>query len=449
MNNLVGRRAVVIGSGIAGLSAAAVLADHFEQVDILERDKIAASVQSRPGTPQDRHPHGLLVGGLKALDEILPGFEQNLAAAGAVPVNIAEEFRVERADVGALPCRDFGLSILCASRPLIESVLQNRVLAMANVSLRSECRVGKVLESNGVVRGVQFDTGPTRSQILESDLVVDASGRGALTLSLLDALGWARPEVSEVSLEIGYSTMIVRFAPHDLPQWKIVLTETNPPYSALKGVFVPLEGDRWYITIADRAAVPRLQTWSDFINAVSELKMQTLSEVLSHAQPIEPVRHFGFSANRWHHFEQLDQLPRGVLPIGDALCRFNPTYGQGMSSAAMQARLLRAALKSAALEGDPIAAVQAAFMSSVQSVVQQPWNMSTGVDLAFPEARGERPENFEENRRFQAKLLRAAVADPIVHRALIEVGQLLQPQAILREPHIQERIEAGSAEVMA
>jgi 2-polyprenyl-6-methoxyphenol hydroxylase-like FAD-dependent oxidoreductase len=448
MNNLVGRRAVVIGGGIAGLSAAAVLADHFEQVDILERDKITASTQSRPGIPQDRHPHGLLVSGLKALNEILPGFEQDLAAAGAVPVKIAEEFRVERTDVGALPCRDLGLSILCASRPLIEAVLKNRVLAIANVSLRSECRVGGILESDGVARGVQFDRGPARSQTLESDLVVDASGRGALTLSLLEALGWARPEVSEVSLEIGYSTMIVRFAPHDLPQWKIVLTETNPPHSALKGVFVPLEDDRWYITIADHAAVPRLQSWGDFISTVSNLKMQTLSQVLSHAQPIDTIRHFGFSANRWHHFEQI-RLPRGVLPLGDALCRFNPSYGQGMASAAMQARLLRAALKSTALAADPIAAAQAAFMGDVQSVIQQPWNMSTGVDLAFPEARGERPENFEENRRFQAKLIRAAVADPVVHRAMIEVGQLLQPLAILREPRIRDRIEAASAETMA
>ena len=105
MNNLFGRRAVVIGSGIGGLSAAAVLASYFEQVDILERDQITAFAQSRPGTPQDRHPHGLLAGGLKALGEILPGFEQELAAAGAVPVKVAEEFRLERADIGALPSR--------------------------------------------------------------------------------------------------------------------------------------------------------------------------------------------------------------------------------------------------------------------------------------------------------------------------------------------------------
>jgi 2-polyprenyl-6-methoxyphenol hydroxylase-like FAD-dependent oxidoreductase len=444
MNKLLGRRAVVIGSGIGGLSAAAVLASHFEEVEILERDQITASIQSRPGTPQDRHPHGLLAGGLKALAEIVPGFEQDLAAAGAIPVKVAEEVRIERTDIGAFPCRDFGLSILCASRPLIESVLRQRVMAIGNVSLRPQCRVVEILADTGIVRGVRFDSGPTRSETLESDLVVDASGRGIPTVSLLDALGWERPEATEISFEIGYSTTVVRFAPDHPPRWKIVLTEPNPPGSALKAVFAPLEGDRWFITIADRRAVPRLETWNEFVSTFSQLKMPTLSQIFRHAQPTEPIRHFGFSSNRWQHFERLHQLPHGVLPIADALCRFNPTQGQGMSSAAMQSRLLRAALETAAPEANPIAAAQTAFMSNVKSIVQHPWNVSTGVDLAFPDARGERPEDFEGRRRFEAQLVRAAVADPIVHRALSEVAQLLQPATLLHEPHMRERIEVGS-----
>src|SRR5882757_7868675 len=124
MTNFLARRAVVVGSGIGGLSVAGALSDYFEQVDILERDRVPASPESRPGTPQDRHPHGLLAGGLKALGEIFPGFERDLAEAGAVSVGVARDMRYERADVGVLPKRDFGLTILCASRPLIEFVLR-------------------------------------------------------------------------------------------------------------------------------------------------------------------------------------------------------------------------------------------------------------------------------------------------------------------------------------
>ncbi len=128
MSNVFGRRAVVVGGGIGGLSVAGALAGYFEQVDVLERDRLTASVESRSGTAQDRHPHGLLAGGLKALGEIFPGFERDLAGAGAVPVGLAQDARFERADVGLLPRRDFGISILCASRPLIEFVLRRRAM---------------------------------------------------------------------------------------------------------------------------------------------------------------------------------------------------------------------------------------------------------------------------------------------------------------------------------
>ena len=136
-----GKRAVVIGAGIGGLATAGALAQYFEQVDILERDRLAATAGSRSGTPQDRHPHGLLAGGLRALDQIFPGFEGGLAAAGAVPVGFARDVQFEWPDVGALPKRDFGISMPCATRPLIELVLRRHAEAIANITLRPAARV--------------------------------------------------------------------------------------------------------------------------------------------------------------------------------------------------------------------------------------------------------------------------------------------------------------------
>ena len=114
-----GRLAVVVGAGIGGLAAAGALAPYFERVEILERDRVTTAVASRSGTPQDRHAHGLLAGGLRALDRIFSGFKHDLAAAGAVPVTFARDVQFERPDVGVLPKRDFGISVLCATRPLI------------------------------------------------------------------------------------------------------------------------------------------------------------------------------------------------------------------------------------------------------------------------------------------------------------------------------------------
>jgi 2-polyprenyl-6-methoxyphenol hydroxylase-like FAD-dependent oxidoreductase len=441
-----GRRAVVIGAGIGGLSVAGALAQHFERVEVLERDRLDTSVASRSGTPQDRHPHGLLAGGLRALDQIFPGFKRDLSAAGAVPVSFAREVQFERPDVGALPKRDFGISVLCATRPLIELVLRRRAEAVANVTLRPASRVIGIVPATGGagVRGVQFVSGSGRFETLDADLVVDASGRGAPTLTLLDALCWDRPQMTEIGVDITYATAVVEIPPNATTKWKAVLTLPDPPYLALHAVLVPTEDDRWIVAIADHSATAWIETWDAFLDASRSLITPTVYNALRYAQPPEGIRHYRFPVSTWRHFERLPRLPRGVLPIADAFCRFNPIHGQGMSSAAKQARLLQDVLQRAAAGPDPIAAVQAGFMTDVASVLETPWIMSTSADLAFPQTRGQRPDNFAEAREFEAALFRAAVADPVVHRAMIEVAHLLKPQSLLQEPDIMRRIEAAS-----
>jgi hypothetical protein len=168
--------------------------------------------------------------------------------------------------------------------------------------------------------------------------------------------------------------------------------------------------------------------------------------MLRHAEPPGRIRHYGFPASRWRHFERSPLLPRAVVPLADALCRFNPIYGQGMSAAAQQACLLAAAAEGATAQPDPLAALQAGFMAEVASLLQTPWGMSTSADLAFPETRAERPDDLVEAQQFEAALFRAVIADPAVHRAMMEVGQLLRPFSHLREPDMLKRIDAASAE---
>src|SRR5215831_8126398 len=376
-----GKRAVVIGAGMGGLATAGALAQYFERVDILERDRLTATVGSRSGTPQDRHPHGLLAGGLRALDQIFPGFKSDLAAAGAVPVSFAREVQFERPDVGVLPKRDFGISVLCATRPLIELVLRRRAETVANITLRPASRVTDIMLAAGGAgaSGVQFVNGSGHSETVDADLVVDASGRGAPTLTFIDALGWGRPQMTEIGVDISYATVVVEIPRTATADWKAVLTLPDPPHLALHAVLVPMEDGRWIIAIADHSATAWIETWDAFLEASRSLITPTVHNALRYAQPPEGIRHYRFPVSTWKHFERLSRLPRGVLPIADALCRFNPIHGQGMSSAAKQARLLKDVLSRAA-DPDPIAHVQAGFMTEVASVRETPWTLSTSAD---------------------------------------------------------------------
>jgi 2-polyprenyl-6-methoxyphenol hydroxylase-like FAD-dependent oxidoreductase len=449
MSGFVGRRAVVIGAGMGGLAMAGALAPYFEQVEILERDQLPTLPASRSGTAQDRHPHGLLAGGLEALDRIFPDFRHDLAAAGAVPVNVARDVQFERPDVGVMPKRDFGISVLCATRPLIELTLRRRVEAIANVTLRAASRVSGIVPAAGGARGIRFANGSGCSEVLDADLVVDGSGRGAPTLTLFDALAWERPQMTEVGVDITYATVLVELPPGATADWKLLLTQPDPPHGLLHTVMVPTEDGRSLIALADHNGASWIETWDAFLEASRSLITPTLFNTLRYARPPDEIRHYRFPVSTWKHFERLPRLPRGVLPVADSFCRFNPIHGQGMSSAAKQACLLQDVLSRVATEPDPVAAVQMGFMAEIASVLETPWMMSTSADLAFPQTRGERPENFAEARQFEAALFRAAVADPVVHRAMMEVAQLLETQQRLHEPDIMRRIEAVSARAAA
>jgi 2-polyprenyl-6-methoxyphenol hydroxylase-like FAD-dependent oxidoreductase len=445
-------RAVIVGAGIGGLAAAGALAPYFREIEIFDRDDLPASARSRVGTPQDRHSHGLLAGGLQALAEIYPGFQADLIEAGAVRIRVAQDVRLERADIGVLPQRDFGGSILCASRPLIEHVLRRRTEAVPNVLLRRGCRVAEIVAAadGRMPPAVRFSAATGSPITREADLVVDASGRGTLTLALLDTLGLARPDVTEIGVDIAYATVVVS-VPADAPAgWKLGLNFGTPPFDPRHAVLVPIEGQRWTVTIGELHAKDRLETWEAFLEqGLRRLHTRTFYDALRRAEPPDEIRQYGLQASQWRHFERLPRLPRGVLPLGDALCRFNPIHGQGMSSAAKQARLLGDVMERLPVTMDPVAAMQARVMAGVADILQTPWVMSTSADLAFPATRGERPEDFEEGQAFEAALFRAAVVDPVVHRAMIDVMQLLKPVGVLREPDMQRRIEAASVRAAA
>src|SRR5262249_29993622 len=188
-STLIGNRAVVVGAGMGGLTAAGALADRFDHVVVLERDTLPPEPTHRAGTPQARHVHGLLLSGQRALSELFPGFEQDLARAGAVPLKAGLEVRVERPGYDPFPQRHLGWSGYAASRPTIERTVRRRVEGHANITLRQRCRVKEVLASpdGAMVTGVRCENDDGTSETMAADLVVDASGRGALTLALLQS----------------------------------------------------------------------------------------------------------------------------------------------------------------------------------------------------------------------------------------------------------------------
>jgi 2-polyprenyl-6-methoxyphenol hydroxylase-like FAD-dependent oxidoreductase len=226
---------------MGGLAAAGALADHFEQVVVLERDTLPSEPTHRAGTPQARHVHALLLSGQRALSELFPGFEQDLARAGAVRLQAGLDPRLEPPGYNPFPQRDLGWCGYAASRPTIERVVRRRVEGLANIMLRQRCRVTEVLPSpNGeAVTGVRCENGKGASETIAADLVVDASGRGAPTLALLQSIGRPLPEETTIGIDLSYSTCVFA-VPDDAPtEWKGVITFAQAPHNRRGGILFP------------------------------------------------------------------------------------------------------------------------------------------------------------------------------------------------------------------
>lgn len=442
MASLIGQRAIVIGAGIAGLSAARALSDYFEQVVVLERDPLPDRPAPRPGTPQSRHAHGLLVGGQRALSELFPGFERDLVEAGAVTVRNDIDLRVERPGYDRFPQRDLGLISYALSRPATEFAVRQRLRSQANIALRDRCRVDKLSVSpdGKAVTGVQFEDEAAGEQDLPADLIVDASGLCGPTLAMLKSAGLPLPEETVIGVDQRYVTGVFHIPDDAADDWKAVLAFGGQPPNTFRGSLLwPIEGNRWMVSLGGRHGDAPGGGIEGFMAFARTLRTPTIYNAVRNARLDGEIVRYGFRDNVLRHFERLATFPRGLVPIGDAICRFNPVYGQGMSVAAQEAVLLRKLLADRSSDGDPLMGLARDYFEKIPALVETPWNVAT-FDFVHPETRGQRPDDFESRVRYSAAFIKLVAEDPDVQRLSAEVTHLLKPRSVLRDPALVQRI---------
>ncbi len=447
----IGKQAVVIGAGMAGLAAAGAIADYFERVIVLERDRLPNQAAPRPGVPQSRHLHGLLAGGERALTDLFPHFERDLLDAGAAPLRMLRDIRVENPGVGPLPSRDFGWFFYGASRPLIELVTRRQAEKLTNLTVRPERRVLEITATHDGARvtGVRCESADGRQEILAADLVVDASGRGGPTLALLRSSGQPAPDEIVIGVDLHYTTTTF-VIPQDAPtDWKGIATHPHAPERSRGGYMLPIEGDRWVMTLTGRLDERPPAEPDGFMDYAQRLESRTIYNAIKHAERQGGFERYANPSSVWRRFDRLSSFPDGLVPVGDAICHFNPVYGQGMAVAAQEACLLKHLLKGRMTKADPLAGLAQAFFSENLPLVETPWNMSAVPDLVYPETRGERPADFASRLKYNGALIRAAIRDAAVHRLLTEVQQLLKPPSALEDPAVERLVQRELVQMAA
>jgi 2-polyprenyl-6-methoxyphenol hydroxylase-like FAD-dependent oxidoreductase len=433
-------RVIVVGAGLGGLLFARALADWCTQVLVLERDSLSDDCKPRAGVPQGRHLHALLAGGCRAMESMLPGLVADLRAAGAVEVTAGLSARMEAPGYDPFPRRDLGFALYSLSRPLLELCVRRRVQAISNIVIEPATAVERLLHDGKAVTGVALRDGRT----LHAELVIDASGRGELTMRALEALGMAPPRQSVIGIDMNYATALFRIPEGVAHDWQSVITVPKAPESSRAVLLSAIEGGRWICGLAWRGRAEAAPTDREsFLQWTRNLRTQTCYHAIKDAEMIGKVLRFAFAESRYRHFTQLETWPRGLLPVADAICRFNPIYGQGMSVAALQAEAfgeLLAAQPVAAAAGDLDELVRR-FLRRADQIIEAPWNMAALPDFAYPDTRGERPADLQTSLKFGRAFTELAARDAGVHKLMMEVRGLLKPRSAMTDsPALMQRI---------
>jgi 2-polyprenyl-6-methoxyphenol hydroxylase-like FAD-dependent oxidoreductase len=439
MDGFVGERAVVLGGSMAGLLAARVLSDHYASVVVVDRDPLLGVAGARRGVPQGSHAHALLARGQRELDRLFPGFTEEMAAHEMPMVDMGEMHW----SMNGLRLKNTvtGLVAVSLTRPALEALVRDRVARIGNVEFRTGVDIVGLTttEDHARVTGVRIaahgakGAGAAAEESVGADLIVDASGKGSRSPLWLKELGYEQPAVDRVKIDLAYTTCEFLLPKRPLVEDLSIIALATPD-SPRGAFFGRTQGDRHTISftsmLGDHPAVE--------IGAVREfaksLPVPGIYEAICDAEPISGPVQLRYPESVRSRYERLARFPDGYLVVGDAVCSFNPVYGQGMTVSALEAATLERHL------ADGRAPRALDFFRDISAVIDAPWSIAAGGDLAWPGVVGERDAMTEMMNAYMAKVMYGMLHDGEITRAFMRVAGLIDPPQSLLRPSLMLRV---------
>ncbi len=409
---LIGEKAIVVGAGMAGLMTAAALSRFFARVIIIERDELPREPALRKGVPQGAHVHTFLGYAVEAMEQLIPGIMEQLYAAGAV--KIRRNLDIWFHDfAGPTPIRDVGILTPSVTRPLLEHVTRERVLALTNIDMIDTTRLLTFEVGPGSrVSGVSIKRSESESETISADLIVDCSGRGSRMTSWLEDQGYGAVPAQSLEIAMSYTSGLFRPPPEWRDsKWACLMLAIPPSLRA--AYLTPVDGDMWLATMYARAGDTAPRDHKGFVDWTRGLAHTCIHERLAKAEPVSKLRTYNIPKGVWRRFDQMESFPEGLLPLGEVFTSFNPMYGQGISLSAGQALSLRRALERCA-EGGARRDLAASYFEGCRDLNATGWSVMETRDLAYPSTKGARPSDLEERWRVGNAVRLLAEKDPEV-----------------------------------
>ncbi|MET9353545.1 FAD-dependent monooxygenase [Streptomyces sp. NPDC006617] len=429
-------RAVVVGAGLAGMLAAAVLADAgVAEVVVLDRDELPDGPRQRRGLPQGRHAHLLMPGGLTAMEEMVPGvsLRKRLLAAGAHEVSLSSGLLARSPEGWLRRWRRPGPVMLTCTRALVDWTVRAAVLEHPAVEVRRAAVLG-LTGSAGRVRGVRV-SGPGGEEDLDADLVVDASGRGTRILTWLAGLGLSGVRTRTVDSGLVNASRVYR-VPAGAERFPLTVVHADPYVSrpGRSAMVMPIEGDRWLVSCGGTRGGEPPADPEGFLRYTLDLPDPIVGRLISGAEPLTDVHLSRSTSNVRHYLDKVPDWPEGLVVLGDALGTFNPAYGQGMSVAAFGARVLGRELDRP--DGLDTPGLARRVLRGAARPVDAAWAMAVGQDVLYPRTRGGGRPGIADRAAtaYTRRMTRAATGSFAAASALWDVTSMRTPPTRMFRP---------------
>lgn len=444
---------LILGGSIAGLLAARILSEHFKQVLILERDRLPDTPSPRKGTPQARHGHAVLAKAVLIFEQLFPGFSQDLETQGAIKVDMCQ-------DVGFFHFgrwkKRFPSQIYSyfQTRTFLEWKLRQRVAAIPNVTFCDQTDVQGFTMDDAKTRvtglDLQHRDGRTPAQAqLTADLVVDASGRGSRTPQWLEAFGYPRVEELAVAADLGYSTCFFRRTESLPKEWKTLFVFPELPKKRLGVIFPTEDPNQWLVTLGGVFGDYPPTDPAGFLEFARSLPQPELYQMIKDLEPVGAIQTYKLPSNLRRCYERMSRFPEGLVVLGDALCSFNPIYGQGMTTAALDGLALGRCLEEQRRNhpNGELTGLSRRFRKEAAAVIANPWLMATAEDMRYPELNAQATPLVRFLHWFTGRVHTVSDRDALSAFRFAQAMNMLRPPWALFDPRVVwQALTAGTTE---
>ncbi|MCA0453572.1 MAG: FAD-dependent monooxygenase [Chloroflexi bacterium] len=435
------QHAVVIGGSMTGMLTAQVLTHHYAKVTIIERDQLPDEAEIRDGAPQARHLHVLLAKGLEIVEKLLPGIEAEMVAHGATTQFWGRDttMYMER---GWMPSFESEMKTHGISRVLLEWLVRKRIRANTKITIMERTVVKQLLtnDSRQQVTGVEIQPkGTMTTSTIHADLVIDASGRGSNAAEWLTSFGYEQVTETVVNSFLGYATRRYKRPANFPAHLKMITIQSLPPVHLSGGVIMEVENGECLVTVAGVNKNYPPTDEAGFVEFVRTLLSPVIYDLIRDAEPLSKVYGYQRTENRIRHYERFTRWPDGFIVLGDAACAFNPIYGQGMTTGAMEADDLGKLLDE--YKGRDQTGMAKAFQKRLAKLIETPWLMATSEDLRYPATEGAAPNwRIRLVQQYIQRIIAIMPDHPEAADVFLHVMNLVQPPTQLFRPSLLVKV---------